>query len=294
MTNRTKTWLGLFGFIFLISGTLFLLKQNLTSFSGDRALEHVLNQVALGPRTPGSHAHSEVISYISNELKECEWEAEIQESTFSNHEIKNIIARRGSIDQPLILGAHYDSRLMADNDSDLSKRALPVPGANDGASGVAILLELGCTLPDEIASNLWLVFFDLEDQGKIESWDWILGSRAFVNDLNVLPEAVVIVDMVGDTDLNIFMESNSDPEINSQIWLAAKKLDYEDFFISEGTVSILDDHTPFIEKGIRAVDIIDFKYPYWHTTEDTSDKVTAQSLEIVGKTLEEWLTNFKP
>jgi glutaminyl-peptide cyclotransferase len=100
--------------------------------------------------------------------------------------------------------------------------------------------------------------------------------------------------MVGDTDLNIFMESNSDPEINSQIWLIAKNLDYEDFFISDGTVSILDDHTPFLEKGIRAVDIIDIKYPYWHTTEDTADKVSAQSLEIVGRTLEEWLTNIKP
>ena len=294
MTNRTKTWLGLFGFIFLISVSVFLSKKNISNFSGDRALEHVLNQVALGPRIPGSQAHSEVISYISDELKECEWEVEIQESTFANHEIKNIIARRGNGRTPTILGAHYDSRLLADKDSDLSKRNLPVPGANDGASGVAILLELGCTLPDETSSNLWLVFFDLEDQGKIENWDWILGSRAFVIDLIVHPEAVVIVDMVGDSDLNIYMDSNSDPEMNSQIWSTAKKLDYKEFFISEGTVSILDDHTPFIEKGIRAVEIIDIKYPYWHTTEDTSDKVSAQSLEIVGRTLEEWLTNFKP
>ncbi len=190
-----------------------------------------------------------------------------------------------------MLGAHYDTRFFADHDPDESKRKQPVPGANDGASGVAVLLELARTLPPEIDST-WLVFFDAEDNGRIEGWDWILGSRAFAEEMDFTPNAVVIVDMIGDADLNIYFEKNSNEQIRAEIWKKANELGYPQF-INEEKYSILDDHTPFLEMGIPAVDVIDFDYPYWHTTEDTLDKVSAESLEAVGNTLWHWVVEQK-
>jgi len=136
---------------------------------------------------------------------------------------------------------------------------------------------------------LWLVFFDAEDNGRIEGWDWILGSRAFVDSLQFKPEAAVIVDMIGDADLQIYLERNSDKVLRDEIWQAAAGLGYDEVFIPEEKHSMLDDHTPFLEAGIPAVDIIDFDYPYYHTTQDTPDKVSAESLQVVGDTLLTWI-----
>jgi len=184
--------------------------------------------------------------------------------------------------------AHYDSRLVADNDPDRNNHLLPVPGANDGASGVAILLELSKVIPED-SIPIGLVFFDAEDNGRIPGWDWILGSRAFVANLKYKPRAVVLVDMVGDSNLDIYMEMNSDPELNRQIWEVARALGYEKSFIPEYKHRIIDDHVPFIEAGIPAIDIIDIDYPYWHTTLDTVDKVSPESLNQVGNTLLQWI-----
>jgi Zn-dependent M28 family amino/carboxypeptidase len=178
--------------------------------------------------------------------------------------------------------------MFADEDPDPMKQLEPVPGANDGASGVAVLLELSRVLPQDIVPT-WLVFFDAEDNGRIQGWDWILGSRAFVMDLDAHPNAVVIVDMIGDADLNIYKERNSNQDIVNEIWAVAAKLGYEQVFIPELKYSMIDDHTPFLDAGISAIDIIDFDYPYWHTTHDTVDKVSAESLSIVGSTLQEWI-----
>jgi Zn-dependent M28 family amino/carboxypeptidase len=172
-----------------------------------------------------------------------------------------------------------------------ANRLKPVPGANDGAAGVAVLLELARTLSDQ---NLpvWLVFFDAEDNGRIEGWDWILGSRVFVQSLDSTPEAVVILDMVGDSDLKIYYEKNSSPALRSEIWDTAIGLGYGDIFIKQEKYAMLDDHTPFLQAGIPAIDIIDFDYTYWHTTEDTPDKVSAASLDVIGSTLLTWITEF--
>jgi len=181
--------------------------------------------------------------------------------------------------------------MYADQDPTPGMQAEPVPGANDVASGVAVLLELARTLPEDSAPT-WLVFFDAEDNGHIEGWDWILGSRAFAEEIDIAPRAVVIVDMIGDADLNIHLEKNSDKEIRAEIWSAAESLGYADKFINQEKWNMLDDHTPFLEKGIPAVDIIDFDYPYWHTTQDTPDKVSAESLKAVGDTLLLWIAKY--
>lgn len=256
-----------------------------SSFSGDLAYEHVVNQITLGPRTPGSQAHEQTIQYISSVLEKNGWIVETQAFEAMGHPGTNIIARRGEGTPWIVLGAHYDSRLYADRDLEHSLRTSPVPGANDGASGVAILLELARSLPVETDQQIWLVFFDLEDQGAIEGWDWILGSKAFVAQLTSKPDLAIIIDMVGDKNLNIYMEKNSDNEISEKLWSLAKEQGYASSFISTYKYQILDDHLPFLEAGIPAVDIIDFDYPYWHTTQDTSDKVSSSSLKIVGDVL---------
>ena len=256
------------------------------------ALEHIAYQLSLGPRIPGSLGHDQLVEWLQAELEGQGWAAHVQETTLLEHPIRNVIAKRGEAglgDPWIIIGAHYDTRIYADHDNDPQKRNQPVPGANDGASGVAVLLELARTIPTDYPGEIWLVFFDAEDNGRIAGWDWILGSRAFVDELEGQPDAVVIVDMIGDADLNIKMEQNSDSRLTLELWEQAAALGYSDHFIFLPGYRMLDDHTPFLEAGIPAVDIIDFDYPYWHTTEDTLDKVSADSLQVIGDTLIAWL-----
>ena len=258
------------------------------AFDGQRAYADVQTQVSFGPRIPGSPGHAQVQEWIRAELKMAGWQVEIQESEARGHPIKNIVARRGDEPAQIVIGAHYDSRMFADRDPDPANYSEPVPGANDGASGVAVLLELARSLPEETVP-VWLVFFDAEDNGDIEGWDWILGSREFVQNNPLQPQAVIVVDMIGDADLNIYMERNSDPQITNEIWRTAASLGFTNQFIDEYKYSMTDDHTPFLEAGIPAIDIIDFDYPYWHTVQDTPDKVSAESLRAVGETVRTWV-----
>lgn len=266
-----------------------------TAFDGERAYRDVLTQLDFGPRVVGSEAHQQFLDWAALELVEAGWMVELQETTMLEHPIKNLSAKRPeAIGKPvIIIGAHYDSRMLADKDPVPEKRDEPVPAANDGASGAAILLELARVLPKDLNADIWLVFFDAEDNGNIPGWDWILGSRAFVDALEITPEAAVIVDLVGDADLNIYKEKTSNQELTSEIWLKASELGYSQF-INALKFSVLDDHTPFLQAGIPAVDIIDFDYPYWHTTQDTADKVSAESLEAVGTTVAGWLAEKYP
>jgi hypothetical protein len=266
----------------------FLIKSEPEYFDGQRALAHVETQVAFGPRTPGSAGHAQVLEWMRAELSAAGWDSRIQSAEMLGHPVQNVIAYRGEEVPQIILAAHYDTRMHADNDPDPIKILEPVPGANDGASGVAVLLELARVLPND-SVPVWLVFFDAEDNGRIQGWDWSLGSQAFVAELEIHPEAVIIVDMIGDADLNIYKEQNSDQKLVADIWAVAAELGYEKIFIPEPKYSLIDDHLPFLQAGIPAIDIIDFDYPYWHTTEDTVEKVSAESLGIVGATLQEWV-----
>jgi len=129
----------------------------LISFDGQRAYADVLTQVAFGARTPGSEGHAKFQEWMREELESVGWQVEIQESEAMGHPIQNIVAKRGEVSPQIILGAHYDTRLFADNDPDPENHSKPVPGANDGASGVAVLMELARVLPDDTIP-IWLVF----------------------------------------------------------------------------------------------------------------------------------------
>ncbi|HEY70240.1 MAG TPA: M28 family peptidase [Anaerolineae bacterium] len=258
------------------------------AFDGENAFQLAAQQLDFGPRHPGSEGHEAVGDWILAQLQETGWEAIEQPFLYRDQSLRNIIgvAEAGE-DVSIILGAHYDTRPIAE--MDLSNPELPVPGANDGASGVAVLLELARVLrPDTLCAQVSLVFFDAEDSGEIDGWDWAVGSEYFVETLEIPPQAVVIVDMVGDEDLHLHYERNSDSEISQEIWSMGEQLGYP-AFIPQQKYSILDDHTAFLRQGIPAVDIIDFDYPYWHTTQDTLEHISAYSLEQVGRTLEAWL-----
>jgi glutaminyl-peptide cyclotransferase len=285
--------MGFFGY--LGYGLLESSQQDLT-YSGERALGYVERQLTFGPRITGTESHKKMGDWLIEELRQRGWDVVIQPFRVADDVwARNIVAIRG--EGPVaILGAHYDTRMYADEDPDPQLRSMPVPGANDGASGVAVLLELARTLDVKATGHtVCLTFFDAEDNGRIPGWDWIMGSSYFVEHL---PEEVprcnpprfaVIVDMIGDADQQVYLERTSTPGLRSAIWTVAEELGYGEWIINELGYSIIDDHTPFLEAGIPAVDMIDFDYPYWHTTQDTLDKISADSLERIGRTLEVWL-----
>ena len=262
-------------------------------FDGEAAYAHVVAQCDLGFRPTGSEACRATGDYIIAQLEEQGWTVETEEFTYRDTPVRNVIGRTstGSVqgvgEAPvIILGAHYDTRSSADQENP----SVPVMGANDGASGVAVLLELARVLDrDRLQNEVWLAFFDAEDDGQLDGWEWCVGSSYMAAHLEITPQAVIVVDMIGDADQQIYLERNSNPALQMQLWEIAATLSYTDTFISQYRWTMYDDHVPFARRGIPAVDIIDFDYPYWHTTQDTPDKVAASSLERVGRVMEVWL-----
>ncbi|MGH2593487.1 MAG: M28 family peptidase [Anaerolineae bacterium] len=261
-------------------------------FEGAKAFEWVTDQMHFGPRPTGSREGRATGDYIVRRLKEFGWEVTEQEFEYLGATVRNIIGARGA-GSTLILGAHYDTRKRADLDT--IDPTQPMPGANDGASGVAVLIELARVLNVEATGHrIQLAFFDAEDNGGLDGWEWIVGSTHMAAQLEENPEMMVLVDMIGDADQQIYWEGNSDTDLRERIWGLAAELGYEAYFVPETRHTITDDHTPFLRLGIPAVDIIDFDYAYWHTAADTLDKVSADSLERVGRTLQVWLERGAP
>jgi glutaminyl-peptide cyclotransferase len=262
-------------------------------FSGAEAYSLAREFLEFGPRVSGTEANRRAGDWIREQLMAASWDAFIDEGEYKDTAVRNVAGRKGS-GPVVILGAHYDSRRCADQPQ--GGCAEPVLGANDGASGVAVLLELARTLDlDWKTRQVWLVFFDAEDNGHLDGWDWIAGSRQFALRVKAGQtageefSAMILFDMVGDADQRFYFEGNSDPALRAGIWATADSLGFGEIFIPEQKLVVLDDHIPFRELGIPSVDIIDFEYPYWHTTGDTLDKLSAESLERAGRTVEVWL-----
>lgn len=263
-------------------------------FDGQRAYEHVLAQVAFGPRPVGNEAAARTAHYIESYLKSVGWTPSRIEGEYRGVVVRNVIAEKSSPSPRsagrLLIGAHYDTRPAADRDPVAAKRSEPIVGANDGASGVAVLLELARVFdPARSKYEVLLAFFDGEDKGGIEGWPFSVGADMVAERLGPSLSKMILVDMVGDSDLRIFYEVNSDPELAAELWAVARRLGYGQWFVPEARYSLMDDHIPFLRRGVPSVDIIDFDYPYWHTTADTADKVSPKSLEIVGNVLLEYL-----
>jgi glutaminyl-peptide cyclotransferase len=258
------------------------------AFSGAEAMAHALAQCEIGPRPAGSEGLLATRDYIESVLVANGWEVVRQDREFMGVPIHNVIGVKGE-GTPRMLGAHFDTRPVADMDPDTPTE--PIIGGNDGASGVAVLLELSRILEIPEGRQVQLAFFDAEDRGNLEGWPFSVGARFVATELPVdRPEAMVLLDMIGDADQQIFREQNSTQSLNDTIFGIAAALGYEDnSFYNRGKYIIIDDHLPFIEVGIPAIDLIDFDYPYWHTVEDTCDKLGEASLERVGRVVEVWI-----
>jgi len=262
-------------------------------FNGENALTLANQQCKFGPRPTGSPAIKQIRPWLHERLEAEGWQTQEQRGTFRSVEIVNIVATKGS-GRPILIGAHYDTRPMAEKDPTNPNGW--ILGGNDGASGVAVLLELARTL--DIPENLQvqLAFFDAEDRGNIDGWPFSVGAEQFAaNPPTPRPESVVIVDMVGDRNLQIYRERNSDPELTNVLFGIADELGYLDNgFYNEPRWTIIDDHLPFLQRGIPAVDLIDFDYPVWHTMDDTCEQLSAESLHKVGRVVETWVERSAP
>lgn len=274
---------------------------------GARALERVRTQLAFGPRVPGTPAHTAMRAWLATELERLG--ARLERQAFTDTvagrawALENLIARfspaghpRGArVGRRIALVAHFDSRPWCDEDPDPAKRAEPVPGANDGASGVAVLLEVAELLSTRApAVGVDLVFVDGEDFGRPANPDeYCRGSRRYASLLPPAgdprrPGAAFVFDLVGDRDLGIWDEGNSAARATNLVALVheAARATGARHFHRGVRHTLIDDHVPLLDAGVPAVDIIDFDYPYWHTLADTADKVSPDSLERVGRTVE--------
>jgi Zn-dependent M28 family amino/carboxypeptidase len=254
----------------------------------------------MGPRGHGLPGQAKAQDYIREHLRA--QGATVRELSFfykgskdaKESRFLNIVGSYG--DRPkgfVIIGSHYDTRLWADEDPDPSKHETPILGANDGGSGTAVLLELATVLHERRPPiGIELVFFDGEDYGRKGSSDYFVGSKDMLARFDTLyggdrPACVVVIDMVGDKDLRFLREGNSSaqvPWLNQRIWNAGQAM-FPDAFAPTGSLGVTDDHTAFLEKGIAATLLIDFTYPPWHTSQDTLDKCSPESLAVAGKTL---------
>jgi len=239
-----------------------------TEFSGERACEHVRRLVERGPRPVGSEAHARMRAYIVAELKAYGLSARTMEfraqTPLGEKPMVNIIAEHsGASEEVIILASHYDTKLFTD---------FSFVGANDGGSSTGALLELARVLaarPEQASFTHWFVFFD--------------GEEACVQLSRI--RALILLDMIGDKDLDIVRDAYSTRWLQDILWETARQLGYERHFTDRETF-VDDDHVPFLHKGVPAVDLIDFNYGlwnrYWHTADDTLDKVSPRSLKIVG------------
>jgi glutaminyl-peptide cyclotransferase len=265
-------------------------------FSGEGALAYAATLMQFGPRVTGGEANLRAGDWLLARMAAMGWATFTDEGAYEATPIRNIVGRKGT-GPVVILAAHYDSRRRADRDPQSTGE--PVPGANDSASGVAVLLELARSLTVEPTGHqIWLALLDAEDNGGLDGWDWAVGAEHLAarverdRSAGAVFESFLLLDMVGDCDQKFYYEGNSDPRMQERIWAVAADLGYQDIFIRSPKYTMEDDHLSFRALGIPAVDMIDFDYPYWHTRADTLDKICAASLERVGRTVGAWVNSL--
>jgi glutaminyl-peptide cyclotransferase len=274
---------------------------NTHEFNGPTAFSYVEKQMSFGPRIPNQPGHRQMGEWLLSELRTRADTVIVQEIRHVTRRgetlnLRNFFARfRPEATERVLFLAHWDTRPMADRSENLGQQRQPVPGANDGASGVAVLLGIADALkakPPTIGVDL--LFVDGEDYGD---WgdsarrDVLIGSQYFAKNMpaGYQPLFGVLFDMVGDKNLQLRQEGYSvekAPEVVQRVWRVAADIGYGQYFIQSPGTALTDDHVPLQDAGLRVIDVIDFEYgpnnSYWHTTEDTIDKVSPESLQIVG------------
>ena len=263
--------------------------------SGERAFAHMQKLVDLGPRPAGSDALVRTRAYIEEQLESCGWKVTEQQFTDNTPRgpvvFMNVIARFGAASNPaFLLCSHYDTKIFD---------TFRFVGANDGGSSTGLLLEMARVLALEprLAEKIELVFFDGEEAVEnFSETDGIYGSRHFGQDLARSGSAKqfrggILFDMIGDRDLKVTIPPNSPPSIARDIFSSADALQVRDHF-TYFDQDVTDDHTPLNTAGIPVIDLIDFRFSYWHTADDTIDKLSPQSLGVVGSVALYYLSEF--
>jgi hypothetical protein len=264
-------------------------------FDGQAALRAVETQVGFGPRIPGRPGHAAEAAWLDSVLRPLADTLVVQAWTHVTAQgdslpLRNFVARfNPGASERLLFMAHWDTRPISDGPNSRDSAAA-VPGANDGASGTAVLLGVAAALHKAHPTiGVDLLFVDGEDYGVFAAEaDVLIGSKYYAANMppGPLPLYAVLFDMVGDRDLQIYQEGNSllgAPEVVNLVWEVARKAGHGDVFQPTPRHTLTDDHISLQAKGIRAIDVVDFDYPYWHTKDDTVDKVSAQSLQAVGE-----------
>jgi glutaminyl-peptide cyclotransferase len=269
---------------------------------GEAALALVHRQLDFGPRIPGTPGHAAQLAWMVARLDSLA--PEVVADTFhhvtaegDSLTLVNVMARfRPEQGRRILLLTHWDTRPRANEARDPAQRALPVPGANDGASGTAVLMELARVLAQQAPPmGVDLLFVDGEDYGPGID-DMLLGARRYAETLpdEGRPVYGVLLDMVGDVDPRFPPEALSveyAPIVVRKVWRAARRMGYGDYFPEVATGPLTDDHVPLNQAGLPTVDVVDFSYgpdnAWWHTPEDTADKVSAATLKMVGEVMAE-------
>ena len=278
-------------------------------FNSDSCYAFVEKQTGFGPRVPGSNAHSECAAYFEDFFNRLGLETEIQEAELSAWDgkvinAKNIIASvNPEAKARIFICAHWDSRPWCDEDPDPANHGLPVMGANDGASGIGVLLEIARILSEnEPEMGIDILFTDAEDWGDSGAGDdssWALGTQYWTENPHrkgyQYPSFGILLDMVGDRNAKFLKEYFSVQAAGSiveKLWTTAASLGYDNYFINTQGGAMTDDHVFLIRAGIPCVDIIDQRMdsdtgfcPQWHTTSDTMRHIDRNTLEAVGQTV---------
>lgn len=273
-------------------------------FDGEAAMRYAKAQLDFGPRIPGTTGAQRAGDWIVDQMKQRADTVMIQTWTHVTQDgkqlpMRNILARfNPKATDRILYVTHWDTRPVSDGSDNLGERQLPVPGANDGASGVGLFVALADALKKvPPTSGVDLLFVDGEDYGQFDDKlaDVLIGSAYFAKnppDSGYRPIFGVLWDMIGDKDLQIKKEGYSvqqAPEVVDRVWSKAAELGYKDIFVDENQGAITDDHVPLLQAGFRVIDVIDLDYPYHHRPSDTIDKISARSLSIVGEVAESLL-----
>ncbi|MGE5399778.1 MAG: M28 family peptidase [Ignavibacteriales bacterium] len=289
--------------------TPFSLKSqvNAPQFSGKNVYQQVEKQLSFGPRNPGSAGHQQALYYLTNEMKKYADTIQLQNFNFTGYDnqelsLTNVIARfNPSAKHRIFFCAHWDTRPRGEHDKDPNKRNLPIPGANDGGSGVGVLLELARILKEHpVNYGIDLILLDGEDYGKEGSLDYyFLGSKYFAaqNAADYKPAFGILLDLVGDKEAVFNKEGFSmlfAPDIVNMVWSIARKVNATAFNEGEGN-RIEDDHVPLNQAGITTIDIIDIdlvgadtpveRRNYWHSQKDNMENISESTLQQVGNVL---------
>jgi glutaminyl-peptide cyclotransferase len=268
-----------------------------TGFNGNAAYNYAKAQVDFGPRVPGTPAAKQAGDWIIRQMRARADTVIVQSFTYTTADgkklpLRNILARfRPELQERVLYVTHWDSRPISESAATEAEKKMPVPGANDGASGVGLFVALGDVLKKTKPNvGVDLLFTDGEDYGNFGPplVDVLIGAKYFAAhppSPGYKPLYGVLWDMIGDKDLRIPYEMISfqqAPEVVSRVWQTAADLGYGDIFVQESGGEVTDDHVPLLQSGLRVIDVIDLTYPPHHTPQDTMDKISAKSLAAVG------------